>query len=173
MDETGGQHYKTCDTCGVEFDLAAHQLTWADDGDGTGRQACAVCGYTTGEHTHASETWHVDEENGRHYKTCDTCGAEFSRAAHAWDEGVVTLEPTVEAEGSRLYTCSVCGATKREPISKLDTFQISGAVTAFAYASDEQQVMENGFDAYMAKPINANQLRTQISAILKQHIIFM
>ena len=47
------------------------------------------------------------------------------------------------------------------------------AVTAFAYASDEQQVMENGFDAYMAKPINANQLRTQISAILKQHIIFM
>ena len=35
------------------------------------------------------------------------------------------------------------------------------------------QVMENGFDAYMAKPINANQLRTQISAILKQHIIFM
>ena len=25
------------------------------------------------------------------------------------------------------------------------------AVTAFAYASDEQQVMENGFDAYMAK----------------------
>ena len=49
----------------------------------------------------------------------------------------------------------------------------AGAVTAFAYASDEQQVMENGFDAYMAKPINANQLRTQISAILKQHIIFM
>ena len=47
------------------------------------------------------------------------------------------------------------------------------AVTAFAYASDEQQVMENGFDAYMAKPINANQLRTQISTILKQHIIFM
>ena len=47
------------------------------------------------------------------------------------------------------------------------------AVTAFAYASDEQQGMENGFDAYMAKPINANQLRTLISAILKQHIIFM
>lgn len=47
------------------------------------------------------------------------------------------------------------------------------AITAFAYASDEQQVMDNGFDAYMAKPINANQLRTQITSILKQHIIFM
>lgn len=47
------------------------------------------------------------------------------------------------------------------------------AVTAFAYASDEQQVMKNGFDAYMAKPINAGQLRTKVSSILKQHIIFM
>ena len=27
------------------------------------------------------------------------------------------------------------------------------AVTAFAYASDEQRAMENGFDGYMAKPI--------------------
>ena len=47
------------------------------------------------------------------------------------------------------------------------------AVTAFAYASDEQKVMENGFDAYMAKPINADQLKTQITSILRQHIIFM
>ena len=47
------------------------------------------------------------------------------------------------------------------------------AVTAFAYASDEQKVMENGFDAYMAKPINANQLRRQITTILSKHIIFM
>ena len=47
------------------------------------------------------------------------------------------------------------------------------AVTAFAYASDEQKVMENGFDAYMAKPINADQLKTQITSMLRQHIIFM
>ena len=47
------------------------------------------------------------------------------------------------------------------------------AVTSFAYASDEQKVMENGFDAYMAKPINADQLKTQITSMLRQHIIFM
>lgn len=47
------------------------------------------------------------------------------------------------------------------------------AVTAFAYASDEQRVMENGFDAYMPKPINANQLKGQISSILTKHITFM
>jgi signal transduction histidine kinase/CheY-like chemotaxis protein len=47
------------------------------------------------------------------------------------------------------------------------------AVTAFAYASDEQRVMENGFDGYMAKPINAPQLKKQIAAILQKRIIFL
>jgi len=42
-----------------------------------------------------------------------------------------------------------------------------------AYASDEQRVMENGFDAYMPKPINANQLKGQITSILMKHITFM
>ena len=35
------------------------------------------------------------------------------------------------------------------------------AVTAFAFASDEQKVLSSGFDGYMPKPINARQLKTQ------------
>ena len=34
------------------------------------------------------------------------------------------------------------------------------AITAFAYASDEQRVMESGFDGYMPKPINARLLKS-------------
>ncbi len=41
------------------------------------------------------------------------------------------------------------------------------AVTAFAYTSDEQRVMENGFDGYMPKPINARQLKAQITEIMQ------
>ena len=47
------------------------------------------------------------------------------------------------------------------------------AVTAFAYASDEQRAMENGFAGYMAKPISAPQLRQQIAAILQKRIILL
>ena len=47
------------------------------------------------------------------------------------------------------------------------------AVTAFAYASDEQKAMDNGFNAYMSKPINAGQLRTKITSILQRHVVFM
>ena len=36
-----------------------------------------------------------------------------------WDNGVVTTQPTVEAEGVKTYTCTVCGATRTETIPKL------------------------------------------------------
>ena len=47
------------------------------------------------------------------------------------------------------------------------------AVTAFAFASDEQKVLQSGFDGYMAKPINALQLRTQIIDMLRKHVVLL
>ena len=47
------------------------------------------------------------------------------------------------------------------------------AVTAFAFASDEQKVLKSGFDGYMAKPINALQLRTQIVDMLRKHVVLL
>ena len=47
------------------------------------------------------------------------------------------------------------------------------AVTAFAYASDEQKVMESGFDGYMPKPINAKQLKAQLIDIMQKRIILL
>lgn len=47
------------------------------------------------------------------------------------------------------------------------------AVTAFAYASDEQKVMESGFDGYMPKPINARQLKAQLTDIMQKRIILL
>lgn len=38
---------------------------------------------------------------------------------HTWDAGVVTQEPTLDAEGVRTFTCTVCGAVKTEAIPKL------------------------------------------------------
>ena len=47
------------------------------------------------------------------------------------------------------------------------------AITAFAYASDEQKVMESGFDGYMPKPINARQLKAQLKDIMQRRIILL
>lgn len=47
-------------------------------------------------------------------------------AAHVWNDGEVTTAPTVDAEGVRTYTCTVCEATKTEMIPKLTESTPSG-----------------------------------------------
>ena len=46
------------------------------------------------------------------------------------------------------------------------------AVTAYAYASDKQKIMESGFTGYMSKPLNARKLQDEVSATLKKCFIF-
>lgn len=65
-------------------------------------------------------------KGGIEYK-CPDCGysyvdtdANLPAIGHAWDEGVVTLEPdyATQTDGIRTYTCkNGCGTTKTEPIS--------------------------------------------------------
>ncbi|MBO5509382.1 MAG: Ig-like domain-containing protein, partial [Lachnospiraceae bacterium] len=56
---------------------------------------------------------------------CKLCGVKISSgtvikaAGHKYDAGKITKEPTVDAEGVKTYTCTVCGATKTEAIAKL------------------------------------------------------
>ena len=45
---------------------------------------------------------------------------EGDALGHQWDNGVVTTEPTEEAEGVKTYTCEGCGDTKTESIPALE-----------------------------------------------------
>lgn len=67
-------------------------------------------------HVHAYGEWMSDGDEN-HIKEC-LCGEKITEA-HAFDEGVVTLEPTTEATGEKTYTCSVCGHKKIEVLDKL------------------------------------------------------
>ena len=65
-------------------------------------------------------------------KVC-TCGAEQIVAdsytdiiEHAWDDGVVTKEPTATEVGVKTYTCEVCGATKTEDVPYVCTEHTPG-----------------------------------------------
>ena len=37
---------------------------------------------------------------------------------HSWNDGIITLEPTYEAEGEKTYTCTVCESKKTEAVEK-------------------------------------------------------
>ncbi|MCR5309016.1 MAG: InlB B-repeat-containing protein [Bacilli bacterium] len=63
-----------------------------------------------------------DEENEQGGEVSTKC------ETHVWDEGVVTTEPTTEAEGVKTYTCTVCKETKTESIPKITkekTFRVT------------------------------------------------
>ena len=46
------------------------------------------------------------------------------------------------------------------------------AITAYAYASDEQRILNEGFDGYASKPINANVLKTKLFEIINKRMVF-
>lgn len=86
---------------------------------------------------------------------CSDCGGEVSRETktiktpgHKWDEGKVTTQPTTAKEGVKTFTCTVCQATKTEPIAKLP---ISGGKRPAPTTPDKKPV-ESGrtYDAGIA-----------------------
>lgn len=60
-----------------------------------------------------------------------------------------------------------------QEIRKLSSTVPVIAVTAYAYASDEEKIMASGFDAYTAKPINANLLKSKILNLLEKRLILL
>lgn len=60
-------------------------------------------------------------EEGKEEWSC-VCGEVIYKLIalkeHTWDAGVVTTVPTVDTEGVKTYTCSVCHETKTETIAK-------------------------------------------------------
>lgn len=64
----------------------------------------------TDSHTHTYATeWSYDERYHWHAATCGHGGEVSDKAEHSWNNGTDT------EEGGKMYTCTVCGATKTEP----------------------------------------------------------
>ena len=79
---------------------------------------CSVCGQKKDE-AHAdrpgdkSDKWESDKDN--HWNVYG-CGTIMNKAAHTWNEGVVTKGATCTEPGEKTFTCNVCKATKTETI---------------------------------------------------------
>ena len=85
---------------------------------------CAICGtsYNSTDltnHDADTSTWKYDDTE--HWNPCLRTGCEehLNAAAHTFDNGVVTTEPTENSEGVKTYTCETCGYQKTKSIPKL------------------------------------------------------
>lgn len=115
--------------------------------EGSKTLTCTKCGYekteiipTTDQHTY--EDWE-DNGDGTHIGYCacgDTCTED-----HTPDEGEVTLEPTTEAPGEMLYTCTKCGAEWTEEIPAIPEdsgFDSLTAIMMFRRKQEQKRLAE-------------------------------
>ncbi len=83
---------------------------------------------------------------GEHCSVCNevlVAQKEIKALDHAWNDGVVTQNPTCFADGIKTYHCTRagCSETKTEPVEKLQHQTVSHAAKAFTCTED-------GWEAY-------------------------
>ncbi len=64
-----------------------------------------------------SAEWSSDATSHWHACTGEECTLVADKADHMWDAGVITTEATQDADGVKTFACSVCAATKTEPVA--------------------------------------------------------
>ena len=180
--EEGVKTY-TCKTCGEtkteSIPVASHH--W-DQGTITKKATCTENGEKTHHCTDegCDKTWietipaighqHTElrdkktatcEKDGYSGDTyCKDCGQLISKGAvvkatgHSWDSGKVTETATCKEEGSKTYTCSICGDTKTEAIPKKEHSFDEGKVTKKATCT------EDGLKVYTCK--NCGETKEEI-----------
>ena len=118
----------------------------------------------------------VAEDNASNYKLFESILKYDYHLIHAWD-GMEAVEMCRKHNPlsvlMELNMAVMAGYEATREIRKYSAKIPIIAVTAFAYASDEQKVMESGFDGYMPKPINAKLLKAQLVDIMQKRIILL
>ena len=67
-----------------------------------------------------SDSWSKDDTYHWNAAICDHSNEVINKAEHTWDEGAVVTQPTEEAAGEFLNTCTVCGYEKRSEVPALE-----------------------------------------------------
>lgn len=106
-----------------DWDSGIITLEPTEETDGIKTFTCKVCNKTKIEtitklpHTHKfSDKWTSNEQYHWHLATCEHTEEISDKALHAWDSGIIILEPTKTKNGEKKFVCAVCGTTKKEII---------------------------------------------------------
>lgn len=78
--------------------------------------ALTACG---GNKHEFSDEWKKDESYHWHECTKKNHTDTTEKAAHVWDGGVITVQPTEEKDGEKTLTCTECGYKSTRSITKL------------------------------------------------------
>jgi CheY-like chemotaxis protein len=118
----------------------------------------------------------IAEDNMSNFKLFETILKKDYRILHAWN-GQEAVE-LFKAHNPHILLMDVNmpvmdGYEATAEIRKISADVPILAITAYAYASDEQRILSHGFDGYAAKPINPNVLRSKIIDLLSARVMLL
>ncbi|WP_455640566.1 ATP-binding protein [Parabacteroides sp.] len=118
----------------------------------------------------------IAEDNAGNFKLFESILKKDYSLVHAWNgrEAVELFKqhkPHIILMDINMPEMNGYEATKE--IRKLSADVPIIAVTAYAFASDEERILNSGFDAYASKPLEANTLKSQIGDLLKKRILLV
>ena len=118
----------------------------------------------------------IAEDNESNYMLFESILGSHYKLIHAWD-GVEAVElfnehnPQLVIMDINMPRMDGYEATRE--IRKKSTSVPIIAVTAYAFASDKERIMENGFNSYVSKPINAKKLDEELKSALGSRFILL
>ena len=118
----------------------------------------------------------IAEDNESNYILFESLLASRYKLIHAWD-GIEAVELYKE-HNPQLIIMDINmprmdGYEATHEIRKLSANVPIIAVTAYAYASDKDKILENGFNSYVSKPIDAKKLDEKLKSALTSHFVFL
>ncbi len=90
IDDTHGEHYQNCSTCGAEVPNRRAGHTFSD---------------------------YITTDTNQHWQVCEICGKERLRGNHDWDYANAEFKWTGYTCSQATVACSVCGKTKKMDVT--------------------------------------------------------
>ena len=110
-------HWHSCSICNGKDNIVNHSGGTATCTEKAICEGCSLPYGNTLGHDFTGGTWKSDADH--HWKKCSRCDVTDTEAAHEWNDGEVTTQPTCITAGEKTYTCTVCSATKIETLNAL------------------------------------------------------
>lgn len=118
----------------------------------------------------------IAEDNESNYLMFDTILSNDYNLIHAWD-GVEAVELFKQHKPDMIIMDinmpNMDGYEATREIRKISRTVPITAVTAYAFASDKERIMENGFNGYVSKPVNANKLKSELKNMVDNLFIML
>lgn len=70
-------------------------------------------------------------------------GEKIAKLAHTWDEGRIIKEPTATEAGEKIYICTICHASKSEPVTQSSGSNNDEAASGFVKGTTIQDAKSN------------------------------